>query len=576
MPATSSSKAASHPRGSRRPRLFASRLRAALQHDIRRNIPSHDQGARRRVRVRTVIAPGGGGRARRGKTRRMPRRKGTSRSQPTAGDRPRRVPRAAGGRGRVQAAGQDAGRGRTCARGPRDAYMALTVVVFNARITAGAPRGPACAPRRTKPAIRLHSARVTVLRPCRGSPPDGRRGTGCGDPARRGGARHACTRHRGGEDHAPPGPRRMPAGPTQRAPIPGPTSPGTPPAPPAVRNCPFPGRTFALTGLIPPSQKECAPHGRAWIRPGKAEHGVHGMNGIRSGNGGVRALRRLARRKHVGGRQVRATIKLDGPNMRRTIRRKAGEDDHRADRRGHGGLQGAGQRAVGRVPAPRGRQGRASRRAGQARGGGAEVARAQGAPAVLSTRHTGEHGAVRLEPDRGVCRTHAVQPHTQDVAGGGADRQRRRSGRCKRVRYEMTHSNPMQRAGCKRLDDGRRFMAHQDGASRFIAGFGVFGEAAGGARNRGARQGDRLARQAGLDTGRPGSQSCASPRPGSEGARVRKGAGPPADRARPVPGRPPPDQRQAGGVPRGASEEAGVTRRRGRPGRAVQLRQAPG
>ena len=54
-----------------------------------------------------------------------------------------------------------------------------------------------------------------------------------------------------------------------------------------------------------------------------------------------------------------------------------------------------------------------------------------------------------------------------------------KSGQRKWVRHERRHSNSMRRADYKLLDDGRRFIAYQDDASRFIVGFGVFEEAAG-------------------------------------------------------------------------------------------------
>ena len=46
-------------------------------------------------------------------------------------------------------------------------------------------------------------------------------------------------------------------------------------------------------------------------------------------------------------------------------------------------------------------------------------------------------------------------------------------------RRERRYSNSMWHAGYKLLDDGRWFVAYMDDASRFIAGFGVFGEATG-------------------------------------------------------------------------------------------------
>ena len=102
--------------------------------------------------------------------------------------------------------------------------------------------------------------------------------------------------------------------------------------------------------------------------------------------------------------------------------------------------------------------------------------------AVLSARYANEHGAVRLEADI-EAGTGLHIPHNaihRILAGEGlAERQRRKGGRRKWVRYERTHSNSMWHTDYKQLDDGRWFIAYQDDASRFITGFGVFNEATG-------------------------------------------------------------------------------------------------
>ena len=56
---------------------------------------------------------------------------------------------------------------------------------------------------------------------------------------------------------------------------------------------------------------------------------------------------------------------------------------------------------------------------------------------------------------------------------------RSKTGQRKWVKYERKYSNSMWHAGYKSLDDGRWIIAYQDDASRFIVGFGVFGEATG-------------------------------------------------------------------------------------------------
>ncbi len=54
-----------------------------------------------------------------------------------------------------------------------------------------------------------------------------------------------------------------------------------------------------------------------------------------------------------------------------------------------------------------------------------------------------------------------------------------KSGRRERIRHGRTLSNSPRHADHKLLPDGRRFVAHRDDASRFIAGCGAFDEAAG-------------------------------------------------------------------------------------------------
>ena len=60
--------------------------------------------------------------------------------------------------------------------------------------------------------------------------------------------------------------------------------------------------------------------------------------------------------------------------------------------------------------------------------------------------------------------------------GLASDEPKKKSGR-KWVRYEREHSNSMWHTDYKQLDDGRWFIAYQDDASRFVAGYGVFGNA---------------------------------------------------------------------------------------------------
>ena len=102
--------------------------------------------------------------------------------------------------------------------------------------------------------------------------------------------------------------------------------------------------------------------------------------------------------------------------------------------------------------------------------------------AVLSARYANEHGAVQLvgdiEEGTGLHIPHNVI-HQILVAEGLAERQRRKSGQRKWIRYERKYSNSMWHTDYKLLDDGRWFIAYQDDASRFIVGFGVFDNATG-------------------------------------------------------------------------------------------------
>ncbi len=63
----------------------------------------------------------------------------------------------------------------------------------------------------------------------------------------------------------------------------------------------------------------------------------------------------------------------------------------------------------------------------------------------------------------------------EGMAAGHPKKSRKRE----RIRYGRTHSNSLWHTDYKLLPDGRWFIAYQDGASRFIAGYGVFGEATG-------------------------------------------------------------------------------------------------
>ena len=67
--------------------------------------------------------------------------------------------------------------------------------------------------------------------------------------------------------------------------------------------------------------------------------------------------------------------------------------------------------------------------------------------------------------------------HGMLLDGDVARPERKKKQQRKYVRYEREHSNSMWHTDYKQLDDGRWFIAYQDDASRFIAGYGVFDSA---------------------------------------------------------------------------------------------------
>ncbi len=121
-------------------------------------------------------------------------------------------------------------------------------------------------------------------------------------------------------------------------------------------------------------------------------------------------------------------------------------------------------------------------------------------------------GASRLERIVAVTARIAVPHNTihRVLKKGTAVEHPKKGRRRERIRFERTHSNTMRHADYKLLPDGRWFMACQDDASRFVAGYGVFDEAAG-------KHALEVLEKAMAGRGRPasvmtdhGSQSCAS------------------------------------------------------------------
>ena len=101
--------------------------------------------------------------------------------------------------------------------------------------------------------------------------------------------------------------------------------------------------------------------------------------------------------------------------------------------------------------------------------------------AVLATRRSLMNGTGRIKERvmdvRGTNIPHRII-HAIMMESDGSVRKSKTEQR-KWVKYERKYSNSMWHAGYKLLEDGRWVIAYQDDASRFVVGFGIFGEATG-------------------------------------------------------------------------------------------------
>ena len=100
--------------------------------------------------------------------------------------------------------------------------------------------------------------------------------------------------------------------------------------------------------------------------------------------------------------------------------------------------------------------------------------------AVLTYRQTAHLGATDLgDIIEGVTGIHILHNTIHDVLKnvGMANTESSKSGKRRWVRYERTYSNSMWHIDYKQLNDDRWFLGYEDDASRFVTGYGVFGNA---------------------------------------------------------------------------------------------------
>ena len=194
---------------------------------------------------------------------------------------------------------------------------------------------------------------------------------------------------------------------------------------------------------------------------------------------GPRRPRRSPRWRHIGGRRVRVMKKLDQSKVEYIVaeKRKGTKNSIIAESMDitvrYVQMLWARFRDTprGRIvfPAPMGRP----RRGPPAR---------SEQSAVLSARRALKSGASRIWDH--LRRSGMAVPkgviHAVLRESGDALEHKRKQGRRKWVRYERKHSNSMWHTDYKQLDDGRWLISYEDDASRFITGWGAFGEATAG------------------------------------------------------------------------------------------------
>ena len=100
--------------------------------------------------------------------------------------------------------------------------------------------------------------------------------------------------------------------------------------------------------------------------------------------------------------------------------------------------------------------------------------------AVLAAAQSGPAGAVHLEEAiEEATGIHIPHNTIHEIMRDEylAEKQDRKTGQRRWVRYERTHSNSMWHTDYKLLDDGRWFICYLDDASRFVTGWDVFKQA---------------------------------------------------------------------------------------------------
>lgn len=194
---------------------------------------------------------------------------------------------------------------------------------------------------------------------------------------------------------------------------------------------------------------------------------------------GPRRPRRSRRWRHIGGRRVRVMKKLDQSKVEYIVAEKRKGTKNRIMAVSMGITVRYVQMLWARFkntpkdeivfPAPMGRP----RRGPPAR---------SEQSAVPSARRALKSGASRIwdHPRRSGMAVPKGVIHTILRESGDAAERKRKQGRRKWIRYERKHSNSMWHTGYKQLEDGRRLMSYEDDASRFITGWGAFGEATAG------------------------------------------------------------------------------------------------
>ena len=99
--------------------------------------------------------------------------------------------------------------------------------------------------------------------------------------------------------------------------------------------------------------------------------------------------------------------------------------------------------------------------------------------AVLTYRQAAHLGATEIGDIEEATGIHIPHNTIHDIlkSVGMANAEPKKSNKRRWVRYERTYSNSMWHTDYKQLNDGRWSLCYEDDASRFVTGYGVFGNA---------------------------------------------------------------------------------------------------